>query len=134
MKIGELSKRTGCPVETIRFYEREGLLPPASRSQGNYRVYRDADAERLSFIVHCRWLDMTLDEIRALLRFRESPDEDCGQVNALLDNHIDELAGRIARLNELEKQLRMLRGLCRKAEAMRECRILNQLTQGKPRP
>ena len=63
MKIGELAKRTGCPVETIRYYEREGLLPEPARSEGNYRQYTLAHVERLSFIRHCRSLDMTQDEI-----------------------------------------------------------------------
>lgn len=57
MKIGELAKRTGCPVETIRYYEREGLLPEPARSEGNYRQYTLAHVERLSFIRHCRSLD-----------------------------------------------------------------------------
>ena len=67
LKIGELAKRTGCPVETIRYYEREALLAAPRRSEGNYRLYDDAHAERLQFIRHCRSLDMTLDEIRSLL-------------------------------------------------------------------
>ena len=65
MKIGELATLTGCPVETIRYYEREGLLPAPSRSAGNYRQYDTAHVERLSFIRHCRSLDMTQEEIRA---------------------------------------------------------------------
>jgi hypothetical protein len=69
MKIGELAILTHTPVETIRYYEREGLLPEAARTGGNYRIYDQAQAARLSFIRHCRGLDMTLDEIRTLLRF-----------------------------------------------------------------
>ena len=67
INIGALAKRTQCQAETIRYYEREGLLPPPARSQGNYRQYDTTHVERLSFIRHCRSLDMTLDEIRALL-------------------------------------------------------------------
>jgi hypothetical protein len=69
MKIGELAILTHTPVETIRYYEREGLLPEAARTGGNYRIYDQAQAARLSLIRHCRGLDMTLDEIRTLLRF-----------------------------------------------------------------
>ena len=68
MKIGELATLTNTQIETIRYYEREGLLAEPRRSEGNYRIYGSAHAERLSFIRHCRGLDMTLDEIRVLLR------------------------------------------------------------------
>ena len=70
MRIGPLAEATGTPVETIRFYEREGLIPPARRTENNYRLYTAAHAERLAFIRHYRNLDMTLDEIRSLLRLR----------------------------------------------------------------
>jgi DNA-binding transcriptional MerR regulator len=75
LKIGELAKRTGSLVETIRYSERQGLLPEPARSEGNYRVYSDTHLERLQLIRHCRSLDMTLVEIRNLLRFRDAPDE-----------------------------------------------------------
>ena len=66
MKIGILAEATGTPVETIRFYEREGLLPPPARAENNYRMYLPVHVERLAFVRQCRNLDMTLDEIRAL--------------------------------------------------------------------
>ena len=68
MHIGELARRTGIQVETIRYYEREGLLPEPARSDGNYRVYGPGHLEQLQFIRHCRSLDMSLDEVRTLLR------------------------------------------------------------------
>ena len=73
MKIGELSTASGTPVETIRFYERESLLPAPERTESNYRVYTQVHADRLGFIRQCRNLDMTLDEVRVLLRFRDAP-------------------------------------------------------------
>lgn len=66
IKIGELAKRTGCEVVTIRYYEKEGLLPEPARSDGNFRLYGAAHVERLRFIRHCRSLDMSLSEIRTL--------------------------------------------------------------------
>jgi Cd(II)/Pb(II)-responsive transcriptional regulator len=102
LKIGDLGKRTDCPVETIRYYEQEGLLPAPARSQSNYRLYGDAHVERLQFIRHCRSLDMTLDEIRSLLRFRDAPEDNCEEVNLLLDQHIGHVARRMApRRNKL---------------------------------
>jgi Cd(II)/Pb(II)-responsive transcriptional regulator len=127
LKIGKLSRLTGTPVETIRYYEREGLLLETMRSQGNYRLYTDADVERLQFIRHCRSLDMTLDEIRSLLRFRDMPGENCSEVNALLDEHIGHVASRIKELNLLGQKLRRLRSLCRKEQAIKDCRILQSL-------
>ena len=129
MKIGELAKATSTPVETIRFYEREKLLPPAARTEGNYRIYDERHAERLGFIRRCRSLDMALDEIRALLRFKDAPAENCGQVNALLDDHIGHVGARIRELRDLEKQLKALRDQCREAQATEDCGILRELSK-----
>ena len=73
IRIGDLAKRSGCEVVTIRYYEKEGLLPKPARSGGNFRLYGEAHIERLQFIRHCRSLDMTLSEIRALLGLRDNP-------------------------------------------------------------
>ena len=127
MKIGELANMTGVQVETIRHYEREGLLPHTKRSEGNYRVYDESHGQRLSFIRHCRSLDMTLDEIRVLLRFRDAPTENCGEVNALLDEHIGHVALRVKELRQLEMQLKALRETCRSAQDAEHCGILNGL-------
>jgi len=129
MKIGELARATGTQVETIRFYEREGLLPAPARSGGNYRVYGSAHAERLSFIRHCRTLDIALDEIRVLLRFKDAPAENCREVNEVLDEHIGHVAGRIRDLRQLESQLRSLRRLCWQAQDAGHCGILAGLAQ-----
>lgn len=129
MKIGELAKATNTPVDTIRYYEREGLLAPAPRSEGNYRIYAAAHAERLAFVRHCRTLDMTLDEIRLLLRLKDAPGQDCGEVDALLDEHIGHVALRIRELRQLEKQLRTLREQCAGAQDAAHCGILNRLGQ-----
>ncbi|MFC0253953.1 Cd(II)/Pb(II)-responsive transcriptional regulator [Massilia consociata] len=127
MKIGELAERTGCLVETIRYYERIGLLPPPDRSPNNYRSYNEGHVERLSFIRHCRALDMTHDEIRVLLALRDRPEQDCIGVNELLDRHIAHVAERIAALSMLEKQLKDLRGSCMAVDATRSCAILQAL-------
>src|SRR5258708_4411709 len=127
LKIGELAKRTGCLVETIRYYEREGVLLEPARSEGNYRLYTDIHVERLQFIRHCRSLDMTLEEIRNLLKFRDAPDENCSEVNALLDEHIEHVSNRIKELRFLQKDLRRLRSLCERAQASKDCRILQSL-------
>lgn len=128
MKIGELAQASSTPVETIRYYERQGLLPAPARSEGNFRVYEPAHLERLQFIRHCRGLDMSLDEVRVLLRFRDAPQSDCGDVNALLDEHIDHVSRRIRELRALERQLKALRERCAGAPGAEACGILEGLS------
>ena len=127
MKIGELAKATDCPVETIRYYEREQLLPEPARTEGNYRQYTQAHVERLTFIRNCRTLDMTLDEIRSLLRLRDSPQDACGSVNALIDEHIEHVQARIDGLVALQAQLVELRQRC--SAQGDECAILQRLEE-----
>lgn len=127
MKIGALAEATGTSIETIRFYEREGLLPPPARAENNYRMYLPAHVERLAFIRQCRNLDMTLDEIRALIALRDAPAQDCGEIDALLDEHIGHVAQRIRELRALEKSLKALRARCTSPDAVAECGILSGL-------
>ncbi|BBN87643.1 Cd(II)/Pb(II)-responsive transcriptional regulator [Azospira sp. I13] len=129
MKIGELARLARSNVDTIRYYEREGLLPEPGRSEGNYRIYGSMHLERLTFIRHCRGLDMTLDEIRTLLHFKESPEENCGEVNRLLDEHIGHVVRRIGELQVLEKQLLELRSRCPDDRRPSTCGILEGLSQ-----
>jgi Cd(II)/Pb(II)-responsive transcriptional regulator len=126
MKIGELARLTESQVETIRYYEREGLLPAPARTDGNYRTYTQAHVERLSFIRNCRSLDMTLEEIRSLLRLRDSPQDQCESVNALIDEHIEHVNARVASLQVLQQQLVDLRRRCADGAA-NQCGILERL-------
>ena len=129
MKIGELARVTGTPVETIRYYEREGLLAAPPRTEGNFRIYDESHLKRLSFIRHCRSLDMALDEVRILLRFKDAPAENCGDVNTLLDAHIGHVAARIRELRVLERQLKSLRERCHEVRDVAHCGILNKLSE-----
>ena len=127
IKIGELAKCTGATVETIRYYEKEKLLPEPSRSEGNYRLYRESHIERLQFILHCRTLDMTLDEVRTLLQYWEEPNRDCGDVDTLLDVHIHAVEVRIEELKQLKQHLNVLRQKCVSRAPAKSCGILNAL-------
>ncbi len=130
MRIGELAKMTDSDVDTIRYYEKIGILPKPSRTEGNYRHYSDTHADRLRFVRHCRSLDMTLDEIRVLLQFRDTPESNCSEVNQLLDEHIGHVSARIVALTELEKELRKLRRQCRKVQQTKDCGILVEIGRG----
>jgi len=130
MKIGALATLTGIPPASIRFYETEGLLPAPARTGSNYRDYTDEHVERLNFIRRCRSLDMELEEIRALLRFKDAPSGNCTGVNELLDAHIGHVARRVRELRALEAQLRTLRGQCEEAKDTQGCGILHELSSG----
>ena len=129
MRIGELAKKTETPVETIRFYEKSGLLSSAGRSAANYRAYGPAQVERLNFIRRCRALDMSLDEIRALLEFCDRPSTDCAAVSDLLDEHIEHVEFRLKELRRLARELRDIRNACRVPGAADDCQILRRLKE-----
>jgi Cd(II)/Pb(II)-responsive transcriptional regulator len=128
MKIGELGRAANCPPETIRFYEKAGLLPAPDRNGSNYRSYRKDHLERLRFIRNCRSLDMTHDEIRTLLAFMDEPRGDCEPVNHLLDEHIGHVDVRLEELRRLRQQLTALRQQCATAQSIGDCGIIHGLT------
>lgn len=112
MKIGELASRAGCDVQTVRFYEREGLLAEPDRQASGYRNYAAPHLQRLQFIRHCRSLDISLPDIRELVQLAAAPIQSCGQVNALLDDHIARVQLRLDALRALQHQLLALRSSC----------------------
>ncbi|MFT0533577.1 Cd(II)/Pb(II)-responsive transcriptional regulator [Castellaniella hirudinis] len=127
MKIGELARAAHCSTETIRFYEKTGLLPAPERTDGNYRHYGPAHLDRLRFIRNCRGLDMTHDEIRALLAMIDHPAQDCGTINHLLDEHIAHVQVRLRELQDLRGQLIQLREQCPTEQAVGACGIVQGL-------
>ena len=134
MKIGDLAAASDTPVDTIRFYEREGLLPAPARSAANYRQYEAAHLERLQFIRHCRTLDMSLTEVRELLRVRDDPQADPHAADRVLDAHIGHVSQRIRELRALERQLKSLRARCASAGHADECGVLVGLAEGVVEP
>lgn len=128
MQIGELAKRTGCSVETIRYYERESLLPIALRNENNnYRDYDQRHLELLIFIRRCRSLDMSHEEIKQLLTARQQPEQSCESINLLIDNHIQQVQQRIEELSDLKNALRNLRQQCDSIRTTGDCGILHEL-------
>jgi len=125
MKIGELATHAGCDVQTVRYYEREGLLDAPARDASGYRHYAARHLERLCFIRHCRSLDISLAEIRQLLAYSDAPAQNCREVNALIDEHIARVRQRRSALLALERQLVTLRSACRGADPAQSCAILD---------
>lgn len=128
MRIGELAKHTGCDVETVRYYEKAGLLPEPARSDAGYRQYQNAHLERLQFIRHCRTLQMSIPDIRVLLDLQGQPTTGCQAVNDLLDHHIALVQVQMRKLRSLEDQLVKLRHQCEQPHSVQECGILQNLS------
>lgn len=126
MQIKELARATGVDADTIRFYEKQGLLPPAARRDNGYRDYTSLHLQRLSFIRHCRALDMPLADVARLLSFLDEPDAHCGDVNALVDAQLARVHARLQSMLALEKQLLLLRSRCQAAHDG-HCGILEEL-------
>ena len=134
MKIGELAQVAQCSVETIRYYEKEGLLPAPGRTAGNFRVYGPEHVERLRFIRHCRALDMNHNEIHALLELADKAEQGCGAVNEVFDQHISHVDERIRELTHLKQQLATLRQRCQSEQAVQSCGILKGLAAMEAEP
>lgn len=134
MKIGALAKAAQCSVETVRYYEKENLLPEPERTDGNYRQYGATHLERLRFIRNCRALDMTHSEIRRLLELSDDPSNGCGAVNALVDEHIGHVQARIQELLQLKQQLSELRQRCSSEQGTDACGILHGLATMETEP
>jgi len=128
MKIGELAKRSGCSIQTIRHYEKEGLISAPARSDGNFRLYDTAALEKLSFIKNCRALDLTLSEIKHLISLQHSPGTPCAVVNDMIDAHLHIVETRIADLQNLQCDLKRLRHKRGRARSIDQCGILNELS------
>jgi DNA-binding transcriptional MerR regulator len=125
--IGTLAERTRVKVETIRYYEQVGLLPPPERSEGNQRRYGQRHVERLSFIKHARDLGFPVDGIRTLLKLSDTPGIACDEAHAISTAHLDEVRHKIARLRSLEKELERIAATCAGGVAACDCAIIEAL-------
>lgn len=125
--IGTLAERTGVKVETIRYYEQVGLLPPPERSEGNQRRYGRRHVERLAFIKHARDLGFAVDAIRTLLKLSDNPAMACDDAHAIAVAHLDEVRHKIARLRSLEKELERIAATCSGGVAACDCAIIEAL-------
>ena len=106
--IGELSSQTGVSTQTIRYYERIALLPEPRRAENGYRIYNNADIDRLRFVTRARQLDFSLDDIAEILAFRERNEAPCSVVMDVMARQIDEIDNRITDLIRLREDLAQL--------------------------
>lgn len=126
MKIGQLAARAGSTSETIRYYERIGLLPRPDRTESNYRDYSQGDVERLAFIRHARSLGFELGDVRSLIDLAEDPERDCGEIDALASKHLAAVEAKIAGLKRLRDELANMINQCRGGQ-VGSCRIVETL-------
>ena len=127
LSIGELGRLTGTKVETIRYYERIGLLAAPGRTAGNYRAYGPAHLSRLSFIRRSRDLGFSLDQVRALLDLSDDRDRPCDAVDRIATQHLAEVDRKIADLTALRRELASMIDQC-SCGTIAECRIIEALS------
>lgn len=128
MRIKELAQATGVDVETIRYYEKQGLLPAPARQDNGYRDYADEHLERLAFVRHCRALEIPLADIRRLLSALGDPGTAHPDVDRLVQEQIERVRARLKSMRALEKQLLLLQASCGRCdEDGADCGILKEL-------
>lgn len=129
MTIGELARTAQTKTETIRYYERIGLLPAPARTAGNYRAYAPIHAARLAFIRRARDLGFSIEQVRALLALADQSGQSCVAVDRIARAHLDEVTRKLAQLAALRRELEAMIGQCRRG-TIAECRIIEALVPG----
>lgn len=127
MKIGELAKRAEVPIDTVRYYERLGLLPAPPRMASGYRLYVPGDVGRLNFIKRAKALGFTLDEIQALLSLSGRRDDDMAAMKAAASETLAKVEAKLAELERMRDGLQALVVSCPGHGALEQCPILNAL-------
>lgn len=127
LTIGEAARAAGTRPETVRYYERLGILPPPRRTAGNYRLYGDAEVRRLVFLRKGRDLGFSLDDLKTLLALSADAERDCADVDRITLGHLDAVERKIADLQRLAAELRRLSAQCRGGR-VRDCRIIDALS------
>ncbi|MGH6649757.1 MAG: MerR family transcriptional regulator [Sphingopyxis sp.] len=126
MHIGELARLAGTRTETIRFYEKEGLLPPPARTPANYRSYGGEHRQRLSFIRRARDLGFPLDDVRELLALADDRGRPCDAVDEIATRHLEEIDAKIADLGKMRTELSRMLTTCQQG-TIDDCRIIETL-------
>ncbi len=129
MLIGELSKKTNVNIDTIRFYEGEGLITPVHVRESGYREFDDLAVERIKFIMRAKDLGFSLKEIGNLLSLKDDPDTSCFNVRELAEQKLDEITVKIKTLKSMKREIEALISECSKSE-MPDCPIIKKLQKG----
>jgi|Deesub1362A_J573_1020465.scaffolds.fasta_scaffold00034_135 MerR family mercuric resistance operon transcriptional regulator len=127
LTIGEVARRAGVAVETVRYYERLGLIPPPPRKASGYRLYPEDTVRRIRFIRHAKELGFSLREVAELLALRLEPTTPCAQVKRRVQEKLQDIQRRMQALQRIEKTLEELLGACREGAPITQCPILEAL-------
>jgi MerR family mercuric resistance operon transcriptional regulator len=130
LTIGVLSQQTGCNIETIRYYERIGMMPKPPRTQGGHRSYTQEHLKRLTFIRRSRELGFSLEQIRDLLRFVDGGRYTCSQVKAVTLEHLEEVRARMKDLRRLENVLKTMASQCERGKVP-DCPVIEALSRSR---
>ncbi|MFH7349423.1 Cd(II)/Pb(II)-responsive transcriptional regulator [Acinetobacter variabilis] len=125
--ISDIAKKTDLSTDTIRFYEKRGLIQPNFRASNQYRYYSEEALKRLIFIKRCRALGMSLKEIEYLIQLEQNPEQDCCEVNQMIDQHLIDISNKIKELQLFKQQLMALRESCNIPTTIDHCQILKTL-------
>ncbi|CAO1667140.1 helix-turn-helix domain-containing protein [Vreelandella maris] len=125
--IGELARESGCKPETVRYYERIGLLPSAPRNEGNQRRYTASAIRRLTFIRHARDFGFSVEAVRELLQMADYPAMPCEEVDTLAKHHLAEVEARLARLTAVRDELQRMINQCAGGN-IGQCHIIDVLS------
>lgn len=126
--IGKLASQTGVNIETIRYYEKESILPAPPRTEGGHRLYGEGHLKRLMFVRRSRELGFSLDEIRELLRLVDEKTYTCAEIAALSQKHLDNVTAKIKDLKKIERHMKDMLAQCSKDNAP-DCAILDVLSE-----
>lgn len=126
MKIGEIAKRSGIGVETIRFYEREGLLQEPKRRPSGYRQYEESTFERLDYIRRAKELGFTLAEIRELLELSFVAHAGCDHIRQRAEAKVADIEGKIRSLQQMKRSLRKIVERCRTKNSTDDCPLVHK--------
>jgi DNA-binding transcriptional MerR regulator len=129
--IGELSKLTACPIETIRYYEREGIVSSPSRTLGGHRLYSRANVQQLQFVLKARKMDFSLAEVKELLSLSQDTEQSCQEVLNMADRNLDAIQKKIEQLTRLKEELKVLamecKNCCAGTSCAAECNIIEAM-------
>jgi len=133
LTIGQLGRATDTKIETIRYYEKIGLLPAPHRTRGNYRSYAAEHLQRLGFIRRSRELGFSIEEVRELLKLAAHGERPCEEVDQLVTRHLETTERKIEALRRLRRELRDTLASCRGGR-IAECRVIQALSPAAARP
>lgn len=126
MRIGEIAQVCHCPVETVRYYEKIGLLPQAARLENGYRIYEDMHRKWLQFILRSKELGFSQDEVRRLTDLAHQKQPACADVHELLDEHVSDVRKRVRELKRMERALVRLKTQCHDG-TLHDCPVIDEL-------